>query len=242
VRKLKQFALFGLPAVAALAVVGLMAVRAADDKEGKMLPDPAKTYAPDKAAKPGETRTAVFAGGCFWCVEGVFELVDGVKDATSGYAGGTKADANYEAVCSKKTGHAEAVKVTYDPAKVSYGELLKIFFTTHDPTTKDRQGNDAGPQYRSAIFYLDDEQKAVAETYIKQLNDGKAFPNPVVTTLEPLKMEAFYVAEDYHQNYAKCNPNNPYIKYVSQPKADKLKAKFPEKLKKEEPATAPAPK
>ena len=199
-----------------------------------MLPEPTTAYAPDKAAKPGETRTAVFAGGCFWCVEGVFEQLDGVKDASSGYAGGTKETANYKAVCTGKTAHAEAVKVVYDPAKITYGELLRVFFTTHNPTTKDRQGNDVGPQYRSTIFALDDEQKAVAEAYIKQLNDAKAFSDPVVTTVETLKPEAFYVAEDYHQDYVKCNPQNPYIRSVAMPKVEKTREKFADKLKPEE--------
>lgn len=197
-----------------------------------MLPLPTTEYAPDKAAKAGETRTAVFAGGCFWCVEGVFEQLDGVKGAVSGYAGGTKETANYKEVCSGTTKHAEAVSVTYDPSKITYGELLQVFFTTHDPTTKDRQGNDIGPQYRSAIFPLDDEQKKIAQAYIAQLNAGKVFPRPVVTTVEPLKMPEFYVAEDYHQDYAACNPNNGYIRAVAAPKIDKTKEKFADKLKK----------
>jgi peptide-methionine (S)-S-oxide reductase len=205
-------------------------------EEIKMLPLPATEYAPDKATKAGETRTMVVAGGCFWCVEGVFEQLDGVKEAVSGYAGDTKANADYKTVCSGKTKHAEAVAVTYDPSKISYGELLRVFFTTHDPTTKDRQGNDVGPQYRSAIFPLDDEQKKIAEEYIAKLNETKAFPKPVVTTIEPLKMAEFYVAEDYHQDYAACNPNNPYIRGVSAPKIEKTREKFADKLKKEEPA------
>lgn len=211
------------------------------------LPKPQTAYAPDKAAKPGEVKAMVVAGGCFWCVEGVFEQLDGVKDATSGYAGGTKETANYKAVCTGDTAHAEAVMVTYDPAKISYGELLRVFFTTHDPTTKDRQGNDVGPQYRSAIFPLDDEQKAVAEAYVKQLNDAKAFESPVVTTVEPLKAENFFVAEDYHQDYVRCNPNNPYIRGVALPKVEKVRTKFADQLKKEggeaaaaAPATKPA--
>lgn len=226
--------LLAVPVAATLALLGYVATGA--DKETKMLPEPTATYAPDKAAKAGETKIAIVAGGCFWCVEGVFELVDGVKDAESGYAGGTKETANYEAVCTKKTGHAEAVKIVYDPSKITYGELLRIFFTTHDPTTKDRQGADVGPQYRSAIFPLDDEQKAVAEAYIKQLNEAKAFHDPVVTTIEPLKLEAFYKAEGYHQDYVKCNPRQGYIRAVAMPKIEKLKETFGDKVKKEEPA------
>jgi peptide-methionine (S)-S-oxide reductase len=206
------------------------------------LPKPQTQYAPDKAAKAGETKTMVVAGGCFWCVEGVFEQLDGVKDATSGYAGDTKDKAKYETVCSGATKHAEAVMVTYDPAKISYGELLRVFFTTHDPTTKDQQGADVGPQYRSAIFPLDDEQKAVAEAYVKQLNEAKAFDRPIVTTVEPLKAENFFVAEDYHQDYVRCNPNNPYIRGVALPKVEKVRTKFSDQLKKdggeaEKPAT-----
>jgi peptide-methionine (S)-S-oxide reductase len=198
------------------------------------LPKSKVEYAPDKATKAGETRTAIFAGGCFWCVEGVFEQMEGVKDAVSGYAGGTKESANYKAVCTGETGHAEAVKVTYDPSKITYAELLRVFYTTHDPTTKDRQGPDAGTQYRSAVFYLDDEQKKVAEAYIKQLNEAKAFPAPIVTTLEAIKPEAFYVAEDYHQDYVRCNPNNPYIGSIAMPKVTKVREKFADQVKKEE--------
>ena len=189
-------------------------------------PKPAAELATDKQAKPGETRTAVFAGGCFWCVEAVFEQIDGVKDAVSGYAGGTREDANYDAVCSGKTGHAEAVKITYDPAKISYGELLRVFFATHDPTTLNQQGPDFGPQYRSAVFYEDKDQKKVAEEYIKLLNETKSFPRPVVTTLEPLKADGFYVAEKYHQDYAACNPQNPYIRAQALPKVKKVREKF----------------
>jgi peptide-methionine (S)-S-oxide reductase len=198
------------------------------------LPKATTQYGPDKTTKAGETRTAIFAGGCFWCVEGVFEQLEGIADVTSGYAGGTKETANYKAVCTGETAHAEAVKITYDPAKITYAELLRVFYTTHDPTTKDRQGPDAGPQYRSAIFYLDDEQKKVAEAYIKQLNEAKAFPAPIVTTLEPLKPDAFYKAEDYHQDYVRCNPNNPYIGSIALPKVQKVREKFSDQVKKEE--------
>ena len=204
------------------------------------LPKPKAEYAPDKSTKAGGMRTAVFAGGCFWCVEGVFEQLAGVKDVTSGYAGDTKETAKYQLVCTGLTKHAEAVMVTYDPAKITFGELLRVFFTTHDPTTKDRQGNDVGPQYRSAIFYLDDQQKAVAESYIKELNDAKAFPNPIVTTVEPLKTENYYLAEDYHQDYVRCNPNNPYVQSQALPKVEKVREKFSEQLKKE--AEEPAKK
>ena len=201
------------------------------------LPKPALDVQADKAAKPGETRTAVFAGGCFWCVEAVYEQLDGVTDATSGYAGGRKETAHYEMVCTGSTGHAEAVEITYEPAKITYGELLRVFFTVHDPTTKDQQGPDHGPQYRSAIFYLNDEQKQVAEAYVKQLEQAKAFSRPIVTTIEPLKPDAFYPAEAYHQNYAACNPNNMYIIQQALPKIAKVREKFKSQLK---PATQPA--
>jgi peptide-methionine (S)-S-oxide reductase len=182
----------------------------------------------------GGDQTVVFAGGCFWCTEGAIEQVVGVKDVISGYAGGTKETANYEAVCSGRTGHAEAIRITYDPAKISYGTLLQIFFTAHDPTTKDRQGNDRGPQYRSAIFFQSEDEKKVAEAYIKQLNDAKVFGNPVVTTLEPLKADGFYVAEKYHQDYASLNPTQPYICNVADPKIQKVKKHFPNLIKKDE--------
>lgn len=214
------------------------------------LPKAQAEHPADKQAKAGETRTAVFAGGCFWCVEGVFEQLEGVTDATSGYAGDTKDKADYKTVCSGTTKHAEAVRVTYDPAKITFGELLRVFFTTHDPTTKDQQGADVGPQYRSAVFALDAEQRAVAEGYIKLLNESKVFPRPVVTTVELLKPAEFYVAEDYHQDYVKCNPRNRYVQYTALPKVEKVREKFADKVRKEGaggeqvagPATAPVEK
>jgi peptide-methionine (S)-S-oxide reductase len=195
------------------------------------LPDPTIALAADQNAKPGEKHVAIFAGGCFWCIEGVFRQLRGVTDATSGYAGGTKATANYEAVCSHTTDHAEAVRVTYDPAQISYGTLLRVFFTLHDPTTKDRQGPDSGRQYRSAIFYLNDEQKKVAEAYIKQLDATKIFPSPIVTTLEPLTPETFYPAEDYHQNYVSCHLSNPYVRFHALPMVQKVREDFKDKVK-----------
>lgn len=197
------------------------------------LPRPTMELLADKQTKPGEMREAIFAGGCFWCVEGVFEQLDGVKDAVSGYAGGTKETADYETVCTGRTAHAEAVKVIYDPAKITYADLLWAFFATHDPTTKNRQGHDMGTQYRSAIFFTDDDQKKVAEAYIKQLDEAKVFPSPIVTNLEPLKPEAFYKAEDYHQNYVACNLGNPYVRGVALPKVKKVREEFKDKLKPE---------
>jgi peptide methionine sulfoxide reductase msrA/msrB len=181
-------------------------------------------------AKPADKRaTAVFAGGCFWCVEAVFEELDGVHDAISGYAGGAKETANYKAVCSGTTGHAEAVQIVYDPAKISYEELLAVHFATHDPTTLNRQGADEGTQYRSAIFFANDEEKALAEAFLEDLAEAKIFKDPVVTTLEPLK--EFYPAESYHQNYVCTNPGQPYVRSVALPKVKKVREKFKDKLK-----------
>ena len=221
----------GALAMAALTFFGGGGDQAARAASKDVLPAPQLNLESEKGAKPGETRTAVLASGCFWCTEAVFEQLEGVVDAVSGYAGGTKETANYEAVCSGRTGHAEAVRVTYEPAKISYGQLLRVFFATHDPTTKNRQGPDTGPQYRSAIFYADDEEKKVAEAYLKQLADAKSFDRPVVTTLEPLKADGFYEAELYHQNYAVCNPANPYIRAQAAPKVKKVREAFKDQVK-----------
>jgi peptide-methionine (S)-S-oxide reductase len=181
-------------------------------------------------ATQGGTRQIVLAGGCFWCVEAVYEELDGVLDVESGYAGGRPETANYDAVKTGQTKHAEVVRITYDPTKITYGTILKVFFTTaHDPTTLNRQGADVGPQYRSAIFYANEEQKQVAADYIKQLNDADVYKDPIVTTLEPL--EKYYPAEGYHQDYAKQNPFNGYIQGVSKPKVDKTKKVYPDLLK-----------
>ncbi len=184
----------------------------------------------DPAAKEANKRaTAVFAGGCFWCVEAVFEELDGVYDAVSGYAGGSKETANYKAVCSGTTGHAEAVQIIYDPAKISYEDLLTVHFATHDPTTLNRQGPDEGTQYRSAIFFANEEEKALAEAFLEDLADEKVFDRPVVTTLEPLK--EFFPAESYHQNYVCTNPNEAYVRSAALPKVKKVREKFKDKLK-----------
>jgi peptide-methionine (S)-S-oxide reductase len=177
-------------------------------------------------------QTLVVAGGCFWCTEASFEILDGVKDVISGYSGGEKETANYDAVCTGTTGHAESIRITYDPARISYGELLRVFFTAHNPTTKNQQGADRGTQYRSAIFYQSDEEKKVAEAYIKQLNEAKAFDNPIVTTLE--KFKAFYPAEEYHQNYARAHPDNGYIVNVALPHVRNVMIHFKDELKKKE--------
>jgi peptide-methionine (S)-S-oxide reductase len=170
--------------------------------------------------------TAVFAGGCFWGVDAVFKHVKGVSDVVSGYAGGNAATAKYLIVGTGMTGHAESVEITYDPARISYAELLKIFFSVaHDPTQLNRQGPDAGPQYRSAIFYATDQQKEIAQHYIEQLNHAKAFPKPIVTQVTAL--EKFYPAEDYHQNYLALHPNQAYIVFNDLPKIEQLKNEFP---------------
>jgi peptide methionine sulfoxide reductase msrA/msrB len=190
---------------------------------------------PEAAAGRGEGDSelaeAVFAGGCFWCVEAVFEQLEGVVDAVSGYAGGDAETANYKAVCTGTTGHAEAVKIIYDPKKISYEELLKVHFATHDPTTLNRQGNDIGPQYRSAIFYANEQEKELAEAFLSDLKDAKAFRRPIVTSLEPL--EAFYPAETYHQDYVTCNLGQPYVRAVALPKVKKVRANFKDMLKTE---------
>jgi len=176
------------------------------------------------AAKSEET--AVIAGGCFWGIQAVFQHVKGVVSATSGYSGGAKA-ADYELVSTGTTGHAESVKITYDPSQITYGELLRVFFSVaHDPTQLNRQGPDEGTQYRSVIFYGNDEQKRIAEAYVAQLEGAKIFPRRIVTQIVPLK--GFYPAEAYHQNYAQNHPNNPYIVYNDAPKVAHLREQFPD--------------
>jgi peptide methionine sulfoxide reductase msrA/msrB len=191
------------------------------------------------ASPAGSNRaTAVFAGGCFWCVEAVFEELDGVIEVVSGYAGGPGESANYSAVTTGRTGHAEAVQIVYDPMHISYEKLLEVHFATHDPTTLNRQGNDHGPQYRSAIFYANDEEKQVAAAFIDDLNDAKVFAKPIVTTLEPRTQ--FYPAEAYHQNYVCTNPNQSYVRGVALPKVAKVREKFKANLKEKSPLeTAP---
>lgn len=188
------------------------------------LPAPA-TDVPASSAKGPQT--AVFAGGCFWGVEAVFRHVKGVSKAVSGYAGGMAVNPSYEQVGTGRTGHAESVQVTYDPAVVSYGQLLAVFFSVaHDPTQLNRQGPDVGTQYRSAIFYIDDEQRRVAEAYVDQLGKANAFRSPIVTQVA--KLPAFWPAEDYHQNYLALHPNQPYIVINDQPKLSALQKEWPD--------------
>jgi len=210
-------------------IVGALAVAclASPTAAGKF-PEPTRDT-PRAAAR--DFQTAVLAGGCFWGVEAVFEGLEGVGDVVSGYAGGQEKTAHYEMVGTGRTGHAESVKITYDASKITYGQLLKVYFSVaHDPTELNRQGPDEGPQYRSAIFYANDEQKQVAEAYIAQLNAAKVFKKPIVTTVSPL--QGFFAAEDYHQNFLRLHPTYPYIVYNDLPKLDALKREWPELLKK----------
>ncbi|HEX7970994.1 MAG TPA: peptide-methionine (S)-S-oxide reductase MsrA [Thiobacillus sp.] len=187
------------------------------------LPDPAVDT---PLVKADGLQTAVLAGGCFWGMEGVFERVKGVTQVVSGYAGGQADTARYEQVSSGRTGHAESVRIVYDPARISYGQLLKVFFSVaHDPTEPNRQGPDSGTQYRSAIFYANAEQKRVADDYIAQLQAARVLPHPIVTQVVPLK--GFYDAEAYHQNYLDHHPNQPYIVINDLPKIADLKRQFP---------------
>ena len=187
---------------------------------------PAPVVDSAKAQSKG-VETAVLAGGCFWGVEAVFEHLKGVTNVTSGYSGGTNQTAKYEIVGTGRTGHAEAVQITYDPSQITYGQLLRVFFSVaHDPTQLNRQGPDVGTQYRSAIFFSNAEQKKIAEAYIAQLNNAKVFPKPIVTELAPLK--GYYEAEAYHQDFAKRNPAHPYIVIHDAPKVANLQKQFPE--------------
>lgn len=200
------------------------------------LPGAGLRIAPDRMPDPdfdpaGQgVHEAVLAGGCFWCTEAVFSRLDGVQEVMPGYAGGDAASANYQAVCSGRTGHAEAIRIRFDAARISYGQLLKVFLAVaHDPTQKDRQGNDIGPQYRSAIFPHDALQQETAEAYLAQLQAAAVFAGPLATTIEP--GHAFHPAEADHHDYAARNPHQPYIQYVSQPKVDKLQRYFAGRLK-----------
>jgi peptide-methionine (S)-S-oxide reductase len=180
----------------------------------------------DNPKTQGSLQTAVLSGGCFWGVQAVFEHVRGVRKAVSGYAGGERSTANYETVSSGKTNHAESVKITFDPAEISYGELLQIFFSVvHDPTQLNRQGPDTGTQYRSEIFYADESQEKIAGAYIAQLENAKVFSGAIETRVDPL--EGFYPAEEYHQDYLLRNPTNPYIVYNDLPKIENFRRLFP---------------
>ncbi|MES2730328.1 MAG: peptide-methionine (S)-S-oxide reductase MsrA [Bacteroidota bacterium] len=188
-----------------------------------------KPASQNKTLQNANMETATFGNGCFWCTEAIFQDLNGVDTVVSGYTGGHVDNPTYKQVCTGNTGHAEVLQITYDPKKISFEQLLEIFWKTHDPTTLNRQGNDVGTQYRSTIFYHNDQQKALAEKYKKELDVSGAWDKPIVTTLEP--MTKFYPAEDYHQNYFKLHGSEPYCSYVIQPKVDKFKKVFKDKLK-----------
>jgi peptide-methionine (S)-S-oxide reductase len=179
--------------------------------------------------KSGKLETATFGSGCFWCTEAVFQQLKGVKSVASGYCGGNVPNPTYEAVCTGRTGHAEVIQVTFDPAVISFDELLKVFWQTHDPTTPNQQGHDVGTQYRSAVFYHNDEQRRTAETYKKQLDASKTFAKPIVTEITQFK--DFYPAEKYHQDYFKLNPSQSYCQFVIRPKVEKFNKEFKALLK-----------
>ncbi|MCG6157487.1 peptide-methionine (R)-S-oxide reductase MsrB [Rubinisphaera margarita] len=184
---------------------------------------------PMSAEQSQNTAVATFGSGCFWCTEAVFQELQGVISVESGYSGGSEATANYKTVCSGKTEHAEVVQITYDPIRVTFADLLEVFWKTHDPTTPNQQGADIGPQYRSVVFYHDDEQKQIAEEYKKQLDNSGVFKKPIVTEISPF--EAFYGGEEYHQNYFAQNPAQPYCQAVIAPKIEKFRKTFKSKLK-----------
>jgi len=172
---------------------------------------------------------AVLGGGCFWCVEAALKQIEGVESVRSGYMGGHVPNPTYQQICSGNTGHVEVAEITFDPQRLSYHDLLEIFFSMHDPTTLNRQGNDVGEQYRSVIFYLNEEQKKTAEEVLAQMTRDKVYPDPIVTAVEPAS--TFYVAEDYHQNYLENNPTQPYCMFVVAPKAAKIRKKYTDRLK-----------
>ncbi len=206
------------------AIAAIMVTRTTNASGSGPVPTPTTDDA--LAGKPGRAK-AVFAGGCFWGTQGVFERLKGVVDTTVGYSGGSAATATYDQVTTETTGHAESVEVVYDPSQITYGTLLRIFFSVaHDPTQLNRQGPDVGTSYRSAIFYENDDQRRIAQAYIAQLGAAHVFPRPIVTEVTPLK--GFYRAEEYHQDYALHNPGNPYILVCDRPKIEALKKEFPD--------------
>jgi len=218
---------WSLTLITLLSFANMSCARPSHAGAGDDFPDPPQDLQLPQDA--GE-QAAVFAGGCFWCTEVVFEQLEGVNAVISGYAGGTEENANYKAVSAGATEHAEVIRISYDPNKITYGQLLKVFFSVaHDPTQLNRQGPDTGKQYRSAVFYANDQEQQVTAAYIQTLNEAGVFDKPIATTLEPL--EKFYPAEGYHQDYVQHNPGNPYIVYNALPKVEKLKEKYPEKLK-----------
>ena len=214
--------------VAAIGVLGLLSGCARESASDNQV---ATSSPPSVSETPMSLKKATFGAGCFWCVEAVFLQLKGVQTVKSGYMGGETENPTYEEVCTGQTGHAEVIEIEYDPQTISFKELLEVFWKTHDPTTLNQQGADKGTQYRSAVFYHDDEQKELAETYKAKLDEAKAFPKPIVT--EITEATTMYVAEDYHQDYFNLNQGNPYCRAVIPPKLEKLKAVFGEKLKDE---------
>jgi peptide-methionine (S)-S-oxide reductase len=213
-----------LAIAAALTVVAVGACR-----RGEVPGEPTDMTAKDAASETATTKLATFGGGCFWCVEALFLRLEGVQSVASGYAGGTTESPTYEEVCSGTTGHAEVVQVRYDPAKVSYEQLLEVFWKTHDPTTPNRQGADVGTQYRSIVLWHDEQQRAVAEDLKRRLDEAKAFDAPIVTQIVPF--DRFWKAEGYHQGYFDANPRQSYCRVVIAPKVEKLEKAFRDRLK-----------
>lgn len=210
----------------ALSLLGSLVAVTACNAKASPNAVPAPAVDSPRASAPGR-QSIVVSGGCFWGVQAVFQHVKGVIKATSGYAGGSAKTADYETVSTGETGHAESVEIVYDPSQITYGELLRVFFSVaHDPTQLNRQGPDEGTQYRSSVFYANDEQKKIAEAYIAQLDQAKVFSHRIVTQVVPLK--GFYPAEAYHQNYAELHPNQPYIMFNDAPKVEHLKQEFPD--------------
>lgn len=209
------------------AVVGVMVI--SNRPKEAAVPESFPILAQTETTNEQGTQLATFGSGCFWCTEAVFQLHRGVKKVVSGYTGGTTPNPTYEQICTGKTGHAEVIQVTFDPKEVTYPELLELFWRSHDPTTKDRQGNDWGTQYRSAVFYHNEKQKELAEDYKKKIDAAHVYPAPIVTEITPVS--TFYPAETYHQNYYNTNPRQGYCQAVIGPKVEKLKKVFADKLK-----------
>jgi methionine-S-sulfoxide reductase len=211
--------------------VVLAAAVAAALAGGYFMASPDPVHGQPASSDDPKLEQVTFGSGCFWCTEAVFDELEGVTSAVSGYSGGSIENPTYEQVCTGRTGHAEVIQVTYDPEKITFAELLEVFWSTHDPTTLNRQGADSGTQYRSAIFYHTDEQRREAEHYMQKLNEAKAFGDPIVT--EITEFETFYPAEDYHQEYYAANPEQGYCRMVIQPKMDKFRKAFADRLKTE---------
>jgi peptide-methionine (S)-S-oxide reductase len=216
-----------------VSVVSFMGLSSCAQKDSNSKPKKdtkVTTTSTANSSTPLTMDTATFGTGCFWCTEAIFQQLEGVEKVTSGYSGGTVPDPTYEQVCSKTTGHAECLNIMYDPKKITFDELLEVFWQTHDPTTLNRQGADVGTQYRSVVFYHNEEQRAKTEKYKAELDKSGAFDKPIVTTLEPFTI--FYPAEDYHQNYYNSNGSQGYCQFVIRPKVEKFEKVFKSKLKK----------